>query len=169
MAATLRDRVLQTTTGTGTGTLTLAPASDVRYVTFVDAGLTDLPTFYAVVARGVNEWEVGTGEVSAGGVLTRTAIYGNHLGTTVAVDFGAGTKDVFCTLPASRAVALNATDDDLALPGSVALGAGESVTVDGDPLVVGESGGVERVVSLDAAAYAALSPPDANTLYVVTP
>jgi hypothetical protein len=57
-----------------------------------------------------NEWEVGLGTLDAGATanLTRTTVLTSSNSDTV-VNFLSGTKDVFCTLPASKAVYLDST------------------------------------------------------------
>jgi hypothetical protein len=56
-----------------------------------------------------SEWEVGLGTLDAGGtVLTRTTVFTSS-NSDAAVNFTGVTKDVFCTLPASKAVYLDST------------------------------------------------------------
>jgi hypothetical protein len=51
-------------------------------------------------------WEVGVGTVTAGtpNTLSRTTVYSNSAGTTALINFAAGTKTVFCDVPASQSV-----------------------------------------------------------------
>jgi hypothetical protein len=72
-------------------------------------------TYYAVVhtASGVDEWEVGLGTWNTGNTLTRTTVLGGSNGTS-AVDFSAGTKDIFMTYPAAAAATLDLDSNDLA-------------------------------------------------------
>ena len=103
MALVINDRVKETSTTTGTGTFDLAGAA-TGFQTFV-AGVGDTnTTYYAIFNQGTTEWEVGTGTVTdaATDTLSRTTIYASSTGS--AVSFTSGTKDVFCTLPASHAV-----------------------------------------------------------------
>ena len=97
-------RVKETTTTTGTGTLSLAGVV-AGFRTFV-AGIGDGETcFYvieAVDADGVptGDWETGLGTVadsSSGHQLARTTVLESS-NADVAVNFGAGTKNVFCDL-----------------------------------------------------------------------
>jgi hypothetical protein len=37
-------------------------------------------------------------------LLSRDTVISNNLGTTAEIDFGAGEKDVFCTIPAVKAM-----------------------------------------------------------------
>ena len=46
-----------------------------------------------------------------------------------AVNFSAGTKDVFCTLPASKAVVEDASDNDVTLPADLTVGANLDVSI----------------------------------------
>jgi len=104
MALVVNDRVKETSTTTGTGTLNLAGAVS-GFQTFV-AGVGDTnTTYYAIFNQGTTEWEVGLGTVTdaATDTLARTTVISSS-NSGSAVDFAAGTKDVFCTLPASKAV-----------------------------------------------------------------
>jgi hypothetical protein len=59
--------------------------------------------------QGTNEWEVGLGTLDATSAnLTRTTVLTSS-NSDAAVNFTSGTKDVFCTLPASKAVYLDST------------------------------------------------------------
>ena len=109
MALVINDRVKETSTSTGTGTFSLAGAA-TGFETFV-AGIADgNTTYYAIFLQGSNEWEVGLGTVTDAtpDTLARTAVISSSNGDA-AVDFASGTKDVFCTLPASKAVYLDAS------------------------------------------------------------
>jgi hypothetical protein len=58
--------------------------------------------------QGTTEWEVGLGTLDGTSAnLTRTTILTSSNSDSV-VTFTGGTKDVFCTLPASKAVYLDA-------------------------------------------------------------
>ena len=110
MALVLNDRVKETTTSTGTGTINLAGA-ETGFKTFV-AGIGNTnTTYYAIVHQAADEFEVGIGTVTDASpdTLSRTTIISSSTGS--AVNFSAGTKDVFCTLPASKAVFADASDN----------------------------------------------------------
>lgn len=96
----LADRVKETTSTTGTGTLTLAGAvSGYRAFTtaFADADV----VYYFIV--GGTEWEVGYGAFTATGTtLARTTVLASSNAGAL-VNFSAGVKEVFCTLPAALA------------------------------------------------------------------
>ena len=107
MALVVNDRVKETSTTTGTGTFTLAGAV-TGFETFSSAIGNSNTTYYAIALQGGAEFEVGLGTVAAG-TLARTTIISSS-NSDSAVDFSTGTKDVFCTLPASKAVFKNASD-----------------------------------------------------------
>ena len=102
MAFVLADRVRETTTTTGTGTVTLAGAV-TGFQTFSAIGNGNT-TYYTIAGVGTSEWEVGIGTyTSSGATLSRdTILSSSNAGS--AVNFSAGTKDVFCDYPAGRAV-----------------------------------------------------------------
>jgi len=136
MALVINDRVKETSTTTGTGTFSLAGAA-TGFETFVAGIATGNTTYYAIFNQGTTEWEVGLGTVTDAtpDTLSRTTIYSSS-NSDSAVDFASGTKDVFCTLPASRAVYLDAS--------GAAVGALANVVEDTSP----ELGG-----NLDVGAY----------------
>lgn len=102
MAIVLKDRVKETTTTTGTGTLTLTGAV-AGYQSF-DAIGNGSQTYYTIVDNENNAWEVGFGTFTASGrTLTRSAILSSS-SAGAAVNFAAGTKDVFVTYPAEKAI-----------------------------------------------------------------
>ena len=102
MAFVLNDRVKETSTTTGTGTFSLAGA-EVGFESFVSGIGTTNSTFYAISNDGKNEFEVGIGTVTDAtpDTLSRTTIISSSNSDSL-VNFSAGTKTVFCTLPASR-------------------------------------------------------------------
>ena len=105
MALVLADRVKETTTTAGTGTVTLlGAATGFQSFAVVGDGNT---TFYTIASQTGNEWEVGIGTyTSAGTLLARTTVLSNSSATQPsALNFSAGTKDVFVTYPAGYAVA----------------------------------------------------------------
>jgi len=109
MALVINDRVKETSTTTGTGTFNLDGAV-TGFDTFV-AGIADgNTTYYAIFHQGTAEWEVGLGTVTDAtpDTLARTTVITSS-NSDAAVTFTAGTKDVFCTLPASKAVYLDAS------------------------------------------------------------
>jgi len=105
MALVLADRVKETTTTTGTGMVTLLGAS-TGFQSFAVIGNANT-TYYTIASQTGNQWEVGVGTYgSSGTTLSRTTVLSNSAGTQPsALDFAAGTKDVFVTYPAGYAVA----------------------------------------------------------------
>ena len=103
MALVLNDRVRETTTTTGTGAVALGGAVS-GFETFA-AGIGNSNTvYYAIVHRTAAEFEVGLGTLDGDSSdLTRTTVISSS-NSDSAVNFASGTKDVFCTLPASKAV-----------------------------------------------------------------
>jgi hypothetical protein len=105
MALVLADRVKETTTTTGTGTVTLAGAS-TGFQSFAVIGNGNT-TYYTIAGQGTSEWEVGVGTyTSSGTTLARTTILASS-NSGSAVNFSAGTKDVFVTYPAEYSVTNN--------------------------------------------------------------
>ena len=104
MAFVLNDRVKETTTTTGTGTINLAGAA-TGFETFVAGVGNSNVTYYCIAGRGTTEFEVGIGTVTDASpdTLSRTTILSSS-NSDSAVDFSAGTKDVFCTLPAGKTI-----------------------------------------------------------------
>ena len=115
MALVLKDRVKETTTTTGTGTLTLlGAASGFQSFSVIGNGNT---TYYTI--DGGTEWEVGLGTyTSSGTTLSRDTILESSNGGT-AVNFSAGTKNVFVTYPAEKSLYLDGSNNAIGL-GTVA-------------------------------------------------
>jgi len=106
MALVLADRVRETTTTTGTGTISLGgPVSGFQgFSTAIGNANT---TYYTIADAATGAWEVGLGTyTSSGSTLARTTILSSS-NAGAAVNFAAGTKDVFVTQPAERALYLN--------------------------------------------------------------
>lgn len=110
MALVIADRVKETSTTTGTGTLTLGGAS-TGYQTFGTAIGSGNTCYYAITLDSA--WEVGLGTVGTG-TLSRDTVLASSNGNSL-VDFGAGTKDVFATYPAGKAVYKDAAGDVVGL------------------------------------------------------
>jgi len=127
MALVLNDRVKETTTTTGTGTLTLAGAV-TGFETFAAGVGNSNTTYYAITLPGSSEFEVGLGTLNGdSSTLARTTVISSS-NSDNAVNFSAGTKTIFCTIPASKSVFLDAS-------GNASLGAdlsvGDDLTVEG--------------------------------------
>ena len=106
MALVVRDRVRETTATTGTGTYTLAGATG-GFESFASVGNGN--TTYYVCTDGT-DFEVGIGTYTASGTtLARTTILESS-NSDNAVNWGAGSKDIFVSQPAEKAVYLDASD-----------------------------------------------------------
>lgn len=115
MALIVDDRVKDTTTSTGTAAITLANSPPTGFVAFSTIGNGNT-TYYTIAGQTTNEWEVGIGTYTSSGFqLSRDTVLSNYLGTTALVSFSAGTKDVFCTYPAEKAVYQG--NDNTVIPG----------------------------------------------------
>lgn len=102
MALVIKDRIKETTSTSGTGSVTLlGPSQGYQGFSSIGDGNT---TYYAIV--GTAEWEVGIGTYSAG-VLSRDTVLGSSANNGK-VGLSTAVKDVFCTLPASKAVITDA-------------------------------------------------------------
>ena len=107
----VNDRVKETTTTTGTGTVNLAGAA-VGFETFVAGIGNGNTTYYCIAEQGGAAFEIGIGTVTDAtpDTLSRTTVLSSSNSDSL-VDFAAGTKDVFCTLPASKAVIEDASNN----------------------------------------------------------
>jgi len=120
MALVLNDRVRETSTTTGTGAMALGGAV-VGFQTFA-AGVGNSNTcYYAISLRGGAEFETGLGTLDGDSSdLTRTTVFQSS-NSDNAVSFSAGTKDVFVTLPASKAVFEDATTNNVTLAADLSV------------------------------------------------
>lgn len=108
MALVVKDRVNETSTTTGTGTFTLLGAV-TGFQSFAAIGDGNT-TYYTIVLQGGSEFEVGLGTyTSSGTTLSRDTILSSS-NSNNAVNFSAGTKNVFCDYPAPKAVYGDATE-----------------------------------------------------------
>ena len=137
MALVLNDRVRETSTTTGTGAISLGGAVD-GFQTFA-AGIGNSNTcYYAISLRGGSEFETGLGTLDGSSAnLTRTTVFQSS-NSDNAVSFSAGTKDVFVTLPASKAVFEDATTDNVTLAADLSVG--DDLTVNGGVIDVKNTG-----------------------------
>ena len=125
MAFVLNDRVKVSSSDTGTGNLSLGSAID-GFETFAQGIGGSNETYYAIYHLSANEWEVGHGTLDATAAnITRSNVYSssnsdNH------VNFTAGTKYIFCTQPASKAV-FEDTSNNVDIGNNITVGG----TVDG--------------------------------------
>ena len=99
------DRVKETSTTTGTGDFTLGGAVS-QFKSFSSRFATGTPLsadplYYAIVGQSGTEWEVGRGYLSGSSTLVRSVVFGSS-NSDALVNFSAGTKDVFNTIPGER-------------------------------------------------------------------
>lgn len=125
MALVIADRVRETSTTTGTGNFTLGGAVS-GFESFLSAVGEGNTCYYTI--SGGTEWEVGLGTITSG-QLVRTTVYKSS-NADAAVNFSAGTKDVFVTYPGDKAVFKDASGNVNAL-GTITSGVwnGTEVTV----------------------------------------
>jgi len=103
MALVINDRVKETTTTTGTGAVSLSGAV-TGFETFAAGIGNSNTTYYCIAHQDQAEFEVGLGTLdSDSSDLTRTTVISSS-NSDSAVNFSSGTKDVFCTLPASKLI-----------------------------------------------------------------
>ena len=128
MALVVKDRVRESSATSGTGTITLSGAY-VGFQTFASAIADSSTVFYCIhnTSPGVEtEWEVGYGTYSAN-TLTRDTIYSSSTGS--AIDFSAGTKEVFVTYPSESAV-YEDNDGNVTVEGKITVGAAPTADLD---------------------------------------
>jgi hypothetical protein len=133
MALIVADRVQETTNSTGTGAYTLGGAVP-GFQTFASE-VSNADTVYYSITDNVN-FEVGLGTyASSGGTITRTTVFTSS-NSNNAVNWGIGTKNIFLTYPADKAVIEDASNNvtignNLVVGGTVD---GRDVATDGTKL-----------------------------------
>jgi len=108
------DRIKESSTSTGSGDFILEGAP-TGYRTFDSVFSIGDQTFYCIIA-GTGEFEVGQGTYTATNTLERTNVLSSTSSGNL-VNFVAGSKDVFVTMPASKAAT-----SDTAIAYAIALG-----------------------------------------------
>ena len=112
MALVINDRVKETSTTQGTGNITFG-AAVTGFETFAQGIGNSNTTYYCIFNQGTSEFEVGRGTLDGSSAnLTRTQVLSSS-NSDSAVNFSGGTKDVFCTLPASKSVYLDASGNPI--------------------------------------------------------
>ena len=143
MALVVNDRVKETSATTGTGTLSLAGAVQ-DFEGFVAGIGNSNTTYYAIVNTGTGEFEVGLGTVTDAtpDTLSRDTIISSS-NSDAAVNFTSGSKDVFCTLPASKSVLKDASNNtNFADDEKIKFGAGTDLEIFHDS----SSGGTSNII-----------------------
>jgi outer membrane protein OmpA-like peptidoglycan-associated protein len=122
----VNDRVKETSTSTGTGVFQLGGAL-TGFAQFSTAFTSGDQVYYCIAGQGTSEWEVGVGTVTSGTpwTLTRNTIFTSSNSNNI-VNFSAGTKDVFCTIPAA---AVNGASSLRTLTGAYTVVAGDNSQV----------------------------------------
>lgn len=119
MALVLLDRVRETSATTGTGTITLAGAV-YGYQPFSAVGNGN-QTYYTIYDQTSGAWEVGIGTYTLSGTtLSRTTVLASSNGGAL-VPFGVGTKDVFVTYPAEKAIYEEVNGDTIINSGPITV------------------------------------------------
>jgi hypothetical protein len=166
MAFNLFSRVRETTITTGTGTYTLAGAVAGHRAFNASGCYANGDTFFALIVAGA-EWELIKGTWNTGGTVSRTQVY-KSTNSDNAVNWGAGTKEIFVCFPAAGdldaagRVLLNAALGSVGGIGYSALtvetssAAGLSITATAIALL-DSAGNVHRATSVSLSANIAVS------------
>jgi hypothetical protein len=125
MALVLKDRVQETSTTTGTGTITLGGAVP-SYQSFATSTPSGSIVYYCIAAQTGTDWEVGYGTFTSPDQLSRTVVLSSSNASAL-VNFPAGTKNVFVTQPAEKAVYQEANGDVL-IPNGIITVIGSNAT-----------------------------------------
>jgi hypothetical protein len=138
MALILKDRVKQESATTGTGTVTLG-ATYEGYQSFSTAVSDGDEVYYTISSTetGITEWEVGIGAFTLSGTTLSRATVLSSSNAGSLVNFSAGTKEVFVTYPAEKAIYADTSGNAIALgtPASATL-----TNATGLPLTTGVTG-----------------------------
>jgi hypothetical protein len=111
MAIKLADRVKETTATSGTGAKVLLGA--VAGWSGFDLFFVNNDLLLYAEANG-DEWETGLGRYVVAGTerrITRVDVLSNSNGTTTPISWPAGTREIYATLPASKALSLDDNDE----------------------------------------------------------
>ena len=165
MALVINNRVRETTTTTGTGAQTLAGAVD-GFQTFAAGIGNSNTTYYAISLNTANEWEVGLGTLNSdSSTLTRTTVLESS-NSDSAVDFAAGSKEIFCTLPSEKALYLDASDalGNAGIITNTSVGASAAIAVSKLAAVT-----ASRVLESDGSGFVSASSVTSTTLGYVDP
>lgn len=169
MALVIADRVRETSTTTGTGTLTLDGAV-TGFRTFGSA-IGSGNTCYYTITLGA-DWEVGLGTVGTGTLARTTVLKSSN--SNSAVNFGAGTKDVFVTYAADVAAITSAAQTFTAAQTFRASNAirSEAASTQDAIVIAGRAGGTSSYAATltptTLSANRTVTIPDATTTLVGT-
>lgn len=98
MPVLFADRVKDTTTTTGVGSMTLSGTAPTGYQSFNAAFGLNVSFYYCIELSA--EWEAGVGHLSAATTLVRDTVLASSNANAL-VSLSAGSKNVFCTIPAA--------------------------------------------------------------------
>ena len=133
MSLIVADRVQETTNTAGTGAYTLGGAV-AGFQTFASVA-SDTDTVYYSITDNV-DFEVGLGTYASGaGTIARTTVFSSS-NSDAAVDWGVGTKNIFLTYPADKAV-IEDGSNNVTIGNNVVVGGtvdGRDVAADGTKL-----------------------------------
>ena len=108
MSLIVADRVQETTNTTGTGAYTLGGAV-AGFQTFASVASDTDTVYYSITDNA--DFEVGLGTYASGaGTITRTTVFSSS-NSNNAVNWGIGTKNIFLTYPADKAVLEDASNN----------------------------------------------------------
>lgn len=116
MALILADRVKQESTTTGTGAIAFSGGVD-GFQLFSAVCSTNDTMYYVIQDKIGTNFEIGHGTFNASGQIERTNILQSSNSDNV-VNFGAGTKEVFITYPADKAIFQN-FDGSITIPSTI--------------------------------------------------
>jgi hypothetical protein len=157
MALVVADRVKETTTTTGTGAISLGGA-EANFIAFSSALSDGDTTYYAIIDNVNQAYEVGLGTYTASGnTLARTTVLASS-NSGSAVNFSAGSKDVFINYPAGKSVYLDGSNQ-LVINGTAVTSTPAEIN-----LVDGSSAGT--IVNSKAVIYGASGEVNATTLQI---
>lgn len=137
MALVFTDKTQDTTTSTGSGPFVLSGTAPAGYQNF--SGIGNSNTTYYEINDASGNWMVVTGVyTSAGTSLSVVTVESSSAGGTTPVSFGAGSKTVFCTYPAGKAVLLDTSNAlTLATPLAVSSGGTGAATLTANNVLLG--------------------------------
>ena len=156
MAFVLADRVKETTIVVGTGAATLLGAAS-GYQSF-SAGIgASNTTYYTIADQSGTNWEVGYGTLDVTGlILTRTTVLASS-NSGSAVNFSAGTKDVWCDYAAKKAVIQDSNGNVAVTYNTAGSGSIGSLNVGGSLNGVSDTGIIASLVGTSSTyVYSAL-------------
>jgi len=160
MAHIHADGVADTSTTTGTGAQTVSGTAPTGFRTFSAVCSTSDTFFYHIRHRSANEWESGLGTYSALNEVTRTTVIKSS-NSNNAVNFSAGTKDVFISSIADRD---NPRLGGVPTDNAVARFDGTTGNLQNSGVIVDDSNNVSGVATLTTTGGIELGHASANTL-----